>query len=220
MGAHTNSVHQAEPEKLQLYVITPPDFEEVARYVLRMSGSNTPLPQAVERLSWILLENPSHDPADPLGWVLRAPSGEVVGCMCCAPQKFSVGTTTCTLMMANSFYVDDRYRGGGTSIFLKYLQLGRRYPLFVSSANPTVANMWRRLGGYPLGDSEHEVFTVLHWPPILAESAYRKTHSDFLSSCAHVLASPWPRAREEFGADAEGHLRPLETPQGAVALCS
>src|ERR1700693_6165741 len=109
----------------QLYSIAPSDLEEVARFISRVSGSETPLPRAVERLSWILLENPARGPGDPLGWFLRAPFGELVGCMCCAPQKFCFGQTTFTLMMATSFYVADQYRGAGTSIFMKYLQLGR-----------------------------------------------------------------------------------------------
>src|SRR5258708_21282785 len=88
---------------LQLHEISPSDLEDVARFISRVSGSDTPLPRALERLAWILLENPARVPGDPLGWLLRAPSGEVIGCMCCAPQKFCFGQTTFTLMMANSF---------------------------------------------------------------------------------------------------------------------
>src|SRR6266853_3416777 len=196
-------------KSLQLHEIAPSDLEEVARFISRASGSDAPLPRAVKRLSWILLENPAREPGDPLGWLLRAPSGEVVGCMCCAPQKFCFGQTTFTLMMANSFYVDDEYRGGGTSILLKYLQLGRRYPLFVSSANATVAEMWRKLCGYPLGNSDWEVLGIVSWPPLLAESVYRKTASDRMARFTAALASPvaslWLRApRRLLQGNAEG----------------
>jgi hypothetical protein len=205
----------------QLHEISPSDLEEVARFIGRVSGSDMPLPRAVKRLSWILLENPARGPGDPLGWFLRAPSGEVVGCMCCAPQKFCFGQTTFTLMMANSFYVDDQYRGGGTSIFLKYLQLGRRYPLFVSSANPTVAEMWQKLGGYPLGNSDGEVLGILCWPPLLAESVYRKTASDRMARFTAGLASPWLRVRRRLlPGNAEGELVRLSSPEEAARVCA
>jgi hypothetical protein len=208
-------------KNFQLHDISPSDLEEVARFLGRVSGSDTPLPSALDRLSWILVENPAREPGDPLGWSLRAPSGEVVGCMCCAPQKFCFGQTTFTLMMANSFYVDDQYRGGGTSIFLKYLQLGRRYPLFVSSANPTVAEMWRKLDGYPLGNSDREVLGVLRWPPLLAESVYRKTASGRMARFTAALASPWFRARRRsLPGNAEGELAPLDSPEEAARVCA
>jgi len=208
-------------KNLELHEIAPSDLEEVARFIGRVSGSDTPLPRAVERLSWILLENPARGPGDPLGWLLCSPSGEVVGCMCCAPQKFCFGQTIFTLMMANSFFVDDQYRGGGTSILLKYLQLGRRYPLFVSSANATVAEMWRKLGGYPLGNSDREVLGVLRWPPLLAESVYRKTASDRMARFTATLASPWSRARRGlFAGVAEGELVALASPEEAASICA
>lgn len=211
---------------LTLRDIAPSDLEELARFIAGISGSNTPLPRAVARLTWILLENPAREPADPLGWMLRAPSGEIAGCMCCAPQKFCFAQKTFTLMMANSFYVDDRYRGGGASIFLKYLQLGRRYPLFVSSANATVAEMWQKLGGYPLGDSDQEVIGILRWPPLLAESVYRKTASHRVAQFAAALASPFSRAKRGFAGDTreadtrEGELLPLHTPEDAASVCA
>src|ERR1700691_3228644 len=159
-----------ETGKLQLQLIIPSDLEEVARFIGRLSGSDAPLPRAVERLSWILVENPARDAVDPLGWLLRTPTGEVVGCMCCAPQQFCFGEMTFTLLMANSFYVDDQYRGAGTSIFLKYVQLARRYPLFVSSASPAAAAMWHKLGGCIIGNSDQETYGILRWPPLLGES--------------------------------------------------
>src|SRR5450631_2025548 len=140
--------------------------------------------------------------------------------MCCAPQMFCFGQTTFKLMMANSFYVDDQYRGGGTSIFLKYLQQGRHYPLFVSSANATVAQMWRKLGGYPLGDSDQEVLGIVRWPPLLAESVYRNTTSNLMAQIASTLASPWFRLqRRILPGVAEGNLLPLGSPEEAAAVC-
>lgn len=207
-------------QNLQLHEIGPSNLEEVAQFIGRMSRSDTPLPQAVDRLAWILLKNPARMSGDPLGWLSRAPTGEVVGCMCCAPQNFCYGPATFTMMMANSFYVDEQYRGAGTAIFLKFLQLGRRYPLFVSSANATVAEMWKKLGGYSLGNSDHEVFGILRWPPLLAERVYRKTASDGLTRFAVALASPWLRTRRQLLPDGAGKFAPLNSVDEAASICA
>ncbi len=206
---------------LQLHEIAPTDLEEVARFISRSSGSGVPIAHAVERLSWILLENPARESGLPLGWCLRTPWGEIVACMCCATQKFCLGLNTFTLMMAHSFYVDDKHRGTGTSIFLKYLQLGRRYPLFVSSANATVAQMWQKLGGYPLGYSDHEVLGVLRWQPVLAESIYRKMNRDSLARATATLASPLLQTLRRLPkASPECEFVVLASPEQAASLCA
>jgi hypothetical protein len=208
-------------KNLQLQEIIPSDLEDIARFIGRVSPSRTPLARAVERLAWILLENPARAPGDPLGWILRAASREIVGCMCCAAQKFCIGQTTFTLMMANSFFVDDQYRGSGTSIFLKYLQLASRCPLFVSSANPTVAEMWRKLGGYSLANSDHELFAVVRRSPLVEESVHRKLASDRIARFASALASPLNRARRQLRLQTTGgQLSPLGSPEEAASLCA
>ncbi len=204
-----------------LHEIAVSDLEEIARFINGVSGSETPIFQAVERFSWILLNNPARQSGDPLGWVLRASSGEIVGCLCCAPQKFCFGERTFLLMMANSFYVADEYRGSGASLFLKFLQLGRRYPLFVSSANAIVAEMWRRLGGFSLANSDHEVLGIVRWPPLLAENAYRKTGSDLVARLVSVLTSPFFRAGRNLSGDsAAGESLQISTPEEAANLCA
>ena len=210
-------------KNLQLREIAPSDLEEVARFILNESGADTPLSRALERLSWILLENPARVSGDPLGWLLRASSGKIVGCMCCAPQKFCIGQVSVTLTMANGFYVNDEYRGSGASIFLKYLQIGRQHPLFVSSASPAVAAMWQRLGGYPLGNSEREIFGVVRWPQLLAESVYRKTASDRLAQLTAALMPAWIRAGRQIlsvPAAAGGELLPVDSPEEAARICA
>jgi hypothetical protein len=208
-------------KNLELNEIVPSDLEEVARFITRMSRCDTPLASAVARLSWILLENPARVQGDPMGWLLRSPSGEIAGCMCCAPQKFCFGQETFTLMMANSFYVDDHHKGSGTSIFLKYLQLGRRYPLFVSSANATVARMWQKLGAYSLGNADHETLGIVHWPPVLAEAVYRKMENEQLARFAAALASPFFRGpRQSLVENVEGELSPLKTAAEAASICA
>ena len=67
-------------KSIQLQEIAPFDLEDVARFISRVSGSKAPLAAAVARLKWILLENPAREPGDPLGWLLRSATGDVVGC--------------------------------------------------------------------------------------------------------------------------------------------
>ena len=220
MRVTTNMPGMGVKKNFQLHQIAPSDLEEVARFISRVSKADIPLPRALERLAWILLENPAGGPDDPLGWFLRVPSGEIVGCMCCAPQRFCFGQTTFTMMMANSFYVDDHHRGAGASIFLKYLQLGPRHPLFVSSANATVAAMWRKLGAYPLGNSDKEVIGVLHWPPLLAESVYRKTASQFVARFTGAVASLSFPLRQLFPGGTQGELVSLGSPEEAARVCA
>jgi hypothetical protein len=101
------------------------------------------------------------------------------------------------------------------------LQLDRRYPLFVSSANVTVAGMWQKLGGYPLGNSDQEVLGIVRWPPLLAESVYRKTASDRMARFTAALASPWFRARHRsLPGTAERDLVPLSGPEEAACICA
>jgi hypothetical protein len=122
-------------------------------------------------------------------------------------------------MMANSFFVDDRYRGAGTSIFLKYLHLARRHPLFVSSANATVAEIWRKLGGYSLPNSDHELFAIVRRSPIVEEGVLRKLSSERLARLASAFASPLNRARRPLRLKTtEGELSPIGTSDEAASL--
>jgi hypothetical protein len=202
-----------------LQEIVPSDMEEVASFIGRESSSKMTGAAAVDRLSWILLENPARERGDPLGWLLRSSSGDIAGCMCCAPQKFCDGQTTFRLAMANSFYVSDEYRGAGTSIFLKYLQLGRRFPLFVSSANTVVAGIWHRLGAYPLARSDHEMLGIVNWKPALEEAVYRKTSSEPIARLSSAFVASFFRARR-LSSSPGGELLSLTSADEAAKLCA
>jgi hypothetical protein len=88
-----------------------------------------------------------------------------------------------------------------------------------------VAEMWRKLGGYPLGNSDREVLGILRWPPLLAESVYRKTASNrmarFTAALASPLASLGSRAwRRSLPGNAEGEFVPLGSPEEAPCICA
>ena len=205
---------------LKLCEIQPGELEEVARFI--QSQMLAPAPQVsavVDRLRWILLENPARDPLAPLGWCLRSASGGVVGCMGCTPQEFSFGEKKFSVMVSTSFYVEPSNHGAGASIFLKFLQIARRYPLLVSSANPPVALMWQKLGGYAIGHSDHEVLGILRWKPVIAEAAYRKSGSALFGQAAGTLAAPWMDWLRRPRLQIEGcELSTIQSPEEAASL--
>ena len=96
------------------------------------------------------------------------------------------------LMGSSSFYVDDRHRGQGGRIFLKYSRMANQWPLFGTSANAEAAALWKAAGAKPIPYSDRELFGVLHWPPVAEEVVHRKYSNRFLtrlagSSISHLV---------------------------------
>jgi hypothetical protein len=77
-------------------------------------------------------------------------------------------------MGSSSFYIDERYRGSGGLLFLKFSEFGRRRPLFANSANADAAGLWKARGATPIPFSEHELFGVLRWGPVTEEALNRR----------------------------------------------
>jgi len=208
----------APGSRAELVVIHEAELEELARFIASQSGGE---PSQVDaRLRWFLLENPAREPGAPLGHGLRAPSGELVGCILCVPQAFRFQQETFVLMGSSSFYVNERYRGSGGLIFLKYAELGRRWALFGTSANADAARLWKARGAVPIPDSDHELFGVVNWGPVVEEILARKTGQRNLSRLAgrgisRVVA---PFARLRIKCDGSEKLSPLESPEDVTAL--
>jgi hypothetical protein len=81
--------------------------------------------------------------------------------------------------------------------------------------------MWKKLGGYALGNSDQEAIAILNYTPLVAESVHRRTRSDLAARIMSTLASPLFRARNRFLAGApQGELQPLASPEEASALCA
>lgn len=203
--------------------ITAADLPEAAVFTAEQSLSSTLLPveSIVERLRWFLLENPAHEKNVPLGWCLRKPSGELAAFLFCAPQKFRFGDRIFTMMLASSMYVDSKLRGQGlgTSLFQRYLDLGRAYPLFSSSANPETARMYQKKGAYPIGNSDHEMMVVLRWRPLVEEVLVRTVGTNAAARTAVPLLSPlfnvFRRLRLR---PRSGELQVLNSPEEAANL--
>jgi hypothetical protein len=81
--------------------------------------------------------------------------------------------------------------------------------------------MWQKLGGYSLGNSDDEVIGILRWPPLLAESVYRKTANHRVAQFAAAIASPFLRTPRALRSHAqEAQLLPLHSPEEAASVCA
>ena len=203
--------------------IQPADLQEVGRFVARQidADSGLSVPQIIARLHWIVVENPAREPGMPLGWCVRNSAGQIAGCMFCAPQRFVLGESRCTLMMSSSFYVDQKHRGAGTSIFMKFVQLGRRYALFSTSANAVVANMWKKLGAYPLGNSGHEMLGIVHWRGVVEDVLVRRLGSNSFSRVLAAGLTPFMAVSRRLPTTiGSADLVPLQAPEEAATLCA
>jgi hypothetical protein len=159
--------------RAQLVAIANSDIVELAQFIALQSGRE---PAAVEsHLRWFLLENPARDPQIPLGCGLRSPQGQLVGCILYVPQTFRFQQQTLLIVGSSCFYVDERYRGSGGLIFLRFSELGRKWPLFGNSANADAAKLWKARGSVPIPYSDHELFGVLRWRGVIEEGLTRRS---------------------------------------------
>jgi hypothetical protein len=202
----------------ELVAIPESAVAEVARFI---AGQSEREPAQVEsHLRWFLLENPARIPDVPLGYGLRAPDGRLVGCILCAPQKFHYEGRDVVLMGSSCFYVDEQFRGRGGLIFLKFSELAREWTLFGNSANADAAQLWKARGATPIPFSDHELFGVIHWSPILEEVLYRKAGRRGPWKLAGKLASPFTAvlARLKLMCDGSESLSQLTSAEDVLAL--
>jgi len=189
---------------------------ELARFVAIQSGNKT---DVEARLRWLLLENPAREASVPLGWGLRS-SGALVGCILYVPQHFRYQQRTVLMMGSSSFYVDERYRGSGGLIFLKFSELARKWPLFGNSANAGAAYLWKARGAIPVPFSDHELFGVVRWGPLIEESVARRTHQNGFARAVSGPLSHLVAACKRLKVDINdsGNLTPLTSPEQVAEL--
>jgi hypothetical protein len=181
--------------------ISDSDIVELAQFIASQSGRE---PASVEsHLRWFLLENPARDPQIPLGCGLRSPQGQLVGCILCVPQTFRFQQQTLPIVGSSCFYVDERYRGSGGLIFLRFSELGRKWALFGNSANADAARLWKARGAVPIPYSDHELFGVLRRRGVIEEGLSRRGVPKTLARTASVPAAfvlrPFKRLKVEAG---------------------
>jgi hypothetical protein len=180
----TTPVPERPSPRADIVVLSEKDVGEMAAFIAVQSGRT---PETVEEhLRWFLLQNPARQSADPLGFGLRL-ADQLVGCILCVPQAFRFGSERILLMGSSSFYVDDRHRGQGGRLFLKYSRLANQHPLFGTSANAEAAALWNAAGARSIPYSDAELFGVLRWPPVAEEFIQRRYSSRLLAG----LSGSW-----------------------------
>jgi hypothetical protein len=184
------AIPQRRPAPAELAPILESDIPEAASFIAVQSGRTIEIVES--HLRWFLLENPARQPEAPFGFGLRAGlenNDKLVACILCSPQTFCFGTQKIVLMGSSSFYVEDRYRGQGGRIFLQYCRLGKRWPLFGTSANAQAAALWSAAGGRPIPYSDGELFGVLRWPPVAEEFVHRRNANRMFTRLAGSAVS-------------------------------
>lgn len=202
----------------ELVAISEADIVELAQFIAVQSARE---PASVENhLRWFLLENPARDPQIPLGCGLRTPQGQLVGCILYVPQTFRFQKQTLLVVGSSCFYVDEHYRGKGGLIFLKFAELGRKWPLFGNSANADAAKLWKARGAVPIPHSDHELLGVLRWGGVIEEGLTRRsvpgTLARMTSGPAALLMRPLKRLRLEGGRPED--LVPLSSAEQVMQL--
>jgi hypothetical protein len=171
----------------KLFTISESDIVELAQFVALQSGRESA--SVDSHLRWFLLENPARDPRIPLGCGLRSTKGELVGCILYVPQSFRFQQQTFLVVGSSCFYVDERYRGSGGLVFLRFSELARKWPLFGNSANADAAELWRARGAASIPYSDHELFGVLRWGGVIEEGlARRKVPRAFAQAVGSLAA--------------------------------
>ena len=202
----------------RLVSISEFEIVDLAQFIASQSGRQ---PADVEsHLRWFLLENPARDKHGPLGCGLRSAQGELVGCILYAPQTFRFQQQTLTIGGSSCFYVDERYRGSGGLVFLRFSELGKKLPLFGNSANADAAKLWKARGAVPIPYSDHELFGILRWEGVTEEALVRrsapKTLARVTSRPAALLVRPFKRLKLEAGRPE--YLAPLTSAEQVMQL--
>jgi hypothetical protein len=206
------------PAKLVAISDSDSDIVELARFVALQSGRE---PVSVEsHLRWLLLENPAHDPQIPIGWGLRSPHGQLVGCILYIPQWFRYQQQTVLIVGSSSFYVDENYRGSGGLVFLRFSQLSRKWPLFGNSANADAAKLWKARGAVPIPHTEHELLGVLRWQGVIEEALKRRGMPETIARASSFPASllARPLKRLKLGTGHPGDIVPLASAEQVMQL--
>jgi hypothetical protein len=204
--------------RAELVAISDADIVELAQFIAVQSGRE---PASVEsHLRWFLLENPARDPQIPLGCGLRSPQGQLVGCILYVPQTFRFQQQTLLVVGSSCFYVDERYRGSGGLIFLRFSELGKKWPLFGNSANADAAKLWKARGAVPIPHSDHELFGVFRWEGLIEEGLTRRSAPKALARMASAPAAlfvrPFKRLKLEGGRPED--LVPLASAEQVMQL--
>ena len=196
------------------------DFAELAIFATRYARAGEPVAEdtmsPVDRLRWVLLENPARSEAIPMGWCARDPaSNAIIGMLLCVPFRAGVGQFDCTVLMASKFYADPNFRGAGIGPLMHFVREAARFPLLMTSANAVAGELYRKCGAYPIDATDHVMLGVSRPGPLAEEWLVRRTGSCALS---RLLALPAHVVRRRLvRSSGRGRLEPLPTAEEATS---
>jgi GNAT superfamily N-acetyltransferase len=174
----------------QVVPVTESDLPAVAAFAAGQGRAGEAIAEGalspLERLRWVLLENPARAADIPLGWCVKD-GDAVVGTLLCVPFRVGAGDFACTALMSSKFYVDPRYHGMGIAPMMRFLQAGRRFPLLMTSANALAGEIYRKCGAFQLEGMDHTMLGVARPGPLAEEWVVGRTGRP---AAARMLAFP------------------------------
>lgn len=178
------------------------DLAEAAALIYRESGAGQQIPPGAHahetsRLRWLLEDNPARQPDIPFGWVVRdtTHNNKIVGVKTCIPQRFRCRDQSFIACMSAKFYVNEAHRGAGLGLFLKFLKLGKKYPLFCTTAGLQSGALWEKFNAYAIPNQDHEVIGIMRYASLVEEVIQHRLKKPALSKLAGTLARFAPNAR-------------------------
>ncbi len=187
--------HHDRPFDIQ--AVLPADLADAAEFLARWFSSRHPAsdsPGAQEdalvllnRLRWLLLENPAVRSDTPRGFCLRDRSGKMRGLNLCFPAAFLWEDQRLAGLGSGSYFVEPEAQSLGFFLFKKYLAIPGYSFFFATTCNANSALLWSKLGGQPVADSELEYILPLRLDRVLPAFVTEKTSSEAARKCASIL---------------------------------
>lgn len=200
--------------------IVEADFPAVAQFLKGRARPGEAIdPGALpleQRLRWVLLENPAHQPDVPLGWAVWE-NDRLVGTLLTPAVRMAARDFTCIALIASQFYVEPEYHGAGIGPFMRYLREGRRFLLLNNTANTISGSIFKQCGGKVIAGADHTMLGVARARPLAEEWFYRKTGRRMLALSAALPAIVAP-PRLKTSAAFDNSLIPIHSPDDVAKL--
>ena len=138
------------------------------------------------RLRWLLIDNPVATTDSTLGYCLRDGPGVIRGLNLCFPVAFVSADKRLLGLCSGSFFVDPPARSLGFYLFKKYLSTPGYSFYFASTCNTSSSELWRRIGGRPVPNSETEYILPLRLDVVIPEFVAARTSSEVAARIARI----------------------------------
>ncbi len=172
-----------------------------------------------KRLHWMELGNPHHGAA-PMGWLLRAEEGEVVGVHLAMRHRFkTMDGASAVAVCSHNYYVSEAFRGmPGLALFQRFWAMRKEATLICLTAGANSAEFWRRFGAQPAEGFDAEWMKVWRPGPLVEEALLRRGLPGIAARCAAWLM-PFRIGGGRKRADADCHrLAPSDMDRCALEM--